>query len=445
MAKVSRRDFLRASSGAAVAAGLATGYAAGPHRMAVAAGPSERATANEKMALGFIGTAGRAAALMSAFNQYDDVEFAAFCDVYQPHLDEAVARTEGRAKGYHDFRDLLEHPGLDAVVIATPPHWHALIFAYACQAGLDVYCEKPMCLHAAEGRMMVDMARKHGRVTQIGTQIHAEENYHRVVEIVQSGILGKISVARVHLNQNDFPEVLPSTPDSDPPADLDWDMWLGPLQERPYNQMLFVDGHHRFFKETIGSWLHEMGPHLLDLPFWALGLGAPRSVAAMGGRYALQDMTTIPDTVEALFEYPDQLLTWSNQCASSQDEFMNGTERRILISFHGTNGTLRADYGAYELLDDQGRLQDVALPEPSIPPSPGHQREFLDCVKSREMCSCNVEYHYPVHLAMNLAHLSMDLSRKLHWDAETETIVGDREATRKLTPDYRDPWRLLKA
>jgi predicted dehydrogenase len=186
-----------------------------------------------------------------------------------------------------------------------------------------------------------------------------------------------------------------------------------------------------------------MGPHLFDLPFWALGLGAPKSVSAMGGRFALQDMTTIPDTMEAFFEYPDLMMTWSNQCASSQDRHMKGDARRILISFHGTDGTLRADYGAYELLDDKGKVTEMPLPEKTIPPSVGHQREFLDCVKSREQCSCSVHYHYPLHLSMNLAHLAMDLGRTLQWDADTETVIGDREATRRLVPDYRKPWKML--
>ena len=185
-----------------------------------------------------------------------------------------------------------------------------------------------------------------------------------------------------------------------------------------------------------------MGGHILDLPFWALDPGPPHAVSAVGGRYAMNDITTIPDTVEVLYEYPDFMMTWSNQCASSFGRTMKGSTRRLLISFHGTNGTLLADYGSYELLDDRDRLKDVQLPEPYIPSSDGHQREFLDCVKSREQCSCSVEYHYPVHLAMNLGHIAMDLGRKIHWDPEKDRVVGDREARRMCTPDYRKPWRI---
>jgi predicted dehydrogenase len=205
---------------------------------------------------------------------------------------------------------------------------------------------------------------------------------------------------------------------------------------------LFEGGHHRFFKELIGSWLHEMGAHILDLPFWALDPGPPHAVSASGGRFVMTDMTTIPDTMDVVFEYPDFIMTWSNQCASSHARTMNGVQKRLLISFHGANGTLLADYGSLELLDDKGRLKDVPLPEPSIPPSPGHQREFLDCVRSRAQCSCNVEYHFPIHVAMNLGHIALDVGRKVQWDAQNNQIVDDPEANRLAAPDYRAPWRL---
>lgn len=445
--RLSRREFLEMSSLTALGAGLASGCETLQERPVVAAAPAPpprvgKATPNEKIVVGFIGLAGRATGLMSAFNQYNDVELGAMCDVYQPHLDRAVARTDGKAKAYRDFRKLLEQRDLDAVVIATPPHWHPLIFIYACQAGLDVYCEKPMCLYPAEGGAMLRAARENNRVTQIGTQIHADDNYRRVVEIVRSGILGDISVVRNTLYHNEAPEVLGNVADTDPPEGLDWDMWLGPSQWRPFNQALFEAGHHRYFKQFIGSWLNEMGAHMLDLPFWALELGPPEAISAVAGRYTMTDISTIPDTMEVIYEYPNFMMTWSNQCASSFGRFMKGTSRRLLISFHGTDGTLLAEYGSYELLDDRGRLESKALPTPYIPSSNGHQREFLDCVKTRERCSCDVEYHYPIHLAMNLPHIASEVGRRIRWDAEKETIVGDAEARRLSTPEYRKPWVL---
>lgn len=441
MGRLSRRAFLGMSSGATVGVGVMAGCATtgAPRRRTAQPG---KATPNEKIIVGFIGVAGRGSHLMDAFMAQPDVEVGAVCDVYEPHLAAAAKKAGGKAKRYSDFRLLLEQRDLDAVVIGTPPHWHPLIFIYACDAGKDVYCEKPMCLWPAEGRAMVKAARENHRVTQVGTQIHAEQNYRRVVEIVRSGILGTITCVRNTLFHNEAPEALGHVPNTDPPTGLDWDMWLGPAKKRPFNQALFEGGHHRFFKDLIGSWLHEMGPHILDLPFWALELGPPKAVSAAGGRFAMTDITTVPDTMEVVYEYPNFLMTWSNMCASSYSRMMNGKSRRLLISFHGVNGTLLADYGEYELLSDRDRLKDVKLPEPSIPPSPGHQREFLDSVRSRQQPSCNVEYHYPIHLALNLGHIALKVGRKIHWDADTEQIVGDPEANQLVYPRYRSPWSL---
>ena len=194
MRNVSRREFLQVSSSAAVTAGLAMSPAAAESR------EKRKASPNEKVVVGFIGVAGRGTALMRDFSQYDDMVIGAVCDAYKPHLEAAVGHTKSKAKAYRDFRKLLEHKGLDAVVIATPPHWHPLTFIYACQAGLDVYCEKPMCLYPLEGRAMVNAARRYNRVTQIGTQIHAGDNYRRVVEIVRSGILGQI-LSLIHISE----------------------------------------------------------------------------------------------------------------------------------------------------------------------------------------------------------------------------------------------------
>jgi predicted dehydrogenase len=188
-----------------------------------------------------------------------------------------------------------------------------------------------------------------------------------------------------------------------------------------------------------------MGPHIVDLPVWALELGAPKSVTACGGRYATTDVSTIPDTVHVAWDYGDLMMTWTNQCANShglQFHGGKGITRRLGVSFHGVDGTCTADYNRREVIAEGERLDESQLPEPSLPASPGHDREFLNSVKSRELPSCDVDYQYRVHLALNLGNLSMQLGRTLHWDAEKEQIIGDEEANAMLVPNYRAPWVL---
>lgn len=434
---VSRREFLKQSSTAAVAAGLGLS-AANPAR-------SQTVSANEKIVLGFIGVAGRGRRVMEAFKQYPDVEIAAICDVYRPHLEQGIELAGGKARGYHDFRVLLAQKDLDAVVITTPPHWHALMFIYACQAGKDVYCEKPMCRYPAEARAMVKAARQNNRVTQIGTQIHAGSNYRRVVEIVRSGVLGKISCVRNILTLNEAPDGIGKEANTSPPEDLDWDMWLGPAPRVPFNWQRFKSGHHRYFADYSGSWLREMGPHIVDLPFWALQLGPPKSAQAIGGKFVTDDISEIPDTMDVLWEFPGLNMTWMNTCANSYN-FGYGQApnrgRRLRIIFQGLNATLVSDYGTHEIISEGKAMEEVELPEPPEEEPTGHQREFLDSIKSRWQPSCNVEYHYPIAIALCLGQIALEKGRKLEWDDDKGRVIHHPQGAAIVKPKYRKPWKL---
>lgn len=445
MERYSRRQFFKISSGAAASAGITTGCAMGARTRHAAVVSAPRAKPSDTVILGVIGCAGRASGLITWFRECPDVRIAAVCDVYKPHRERAVEMTEGKAKAYEDFRDVLDRKDIDAVVVATPPHWHPLMTVLACDAGKDVYCEKPMCTTPIEGKAMIKAARAHNRVTQIGTQIHANENYHRVVELVRSGMLGRLTVVRTVLSLNEAPDGIGFQPDSDPPPDLNWDLWLGPLATRPFNWALFKNGQHRYFAEIVGSWLMEMGPHILDLPVWALEPGPPKSASAVGGKFAINDMSTIPDTLEAVFEYDGFIMTWSNMCANSHGLSVHkgeGFRRRLSVGFHGVNGTLLADYDWYEIVSEGDRLKEVPDVPKSLPRSPGHGREFLDCVKTRQRCSCDVEYHYNVHLPINLGTLAYRVGRKVYWDDANCRVIGDAEANDLLSPQYRKPWVL---
>ncbi len=406
---------------------------------------SEAETMGERIGLGFVGVAGRGyGALMQNFAAFPDVEIVAVCDVYAPHRERAVAYTEGRAKAYHDYKDLLADPHVQAVVVATPPHWHALITLDALAAGKDVYCEKPMCRYPAEGRLMAQYAAKYERITQVGTQIHATNNYRKCVNVVRSGELGEIFMVRNFCTMNDHSEGLGRPADTPPPAGLDWEAWLGPAPAAPFNMARFRDGMHRYFKDYVDSWLHELGPHIVELPFWALELPAPLTVTSSGGRRTTDSMADVPDTMETVWEFPDRLMTWSLMQGNSFHFGIGnpGPGRHLGIVFHGTKGTLVANYGLCEIYDADGkRLPDKEYPE-AVPVSPGQEREFIDGVKSRTECSCSFQNHLPMHTALNLAHLALQLGRKLQWDDAAGQVLNDDEANRLLAPQYRAPYRL---
>jgi len=431
-----RREFLQSSLGAGVTFLATRGF-----------GQESKSPPNERIGLGFIGVGSRGMALLREFQQFPDVDIVAVCDVHQERVDKAVAAAQGKAVGVKDFRQVLDRKDVDAVVIATPPHWHALISILACQAGKDVYCEKPMCLTVAEAKAMVQAAERYKRVTQIGTQIHAGQNFRRVVEIVQSGMLGKITRVRTFVVQNISPNGIGNPPDSEPPAGLDWDMWCGPAKLRPFNPAIF--SVHYYFRDYAGcGLLHNMGSHVLDLAFWALDLKAPKSVAAVGGKFVLQDISDVPDTLEVVYNFGDLVLTWTHSEACSFGFELHegvGIGRRLGIVFHGTNGTLAANYNTFKLFPEGDRLDPNKLPEPSIPPSPGHAREWLDGIKTRQQPLCHFGYHYWIQLAISLGDIAFQVGRKIVWDDRAGRIVGDEEANRLLSSTYRKPWSLPKS
>lgn len=453
--ELTRRDLLKATGGLAVAAagaaatrtaGAATALTTTATTTETAPGQHGRVAPSGKIVLGFIGVAGRGAGHLDWFGKHADVQIGAVCDVYQPHLDAAVKKTG--AKGYHDFRELLANPDIDAVVVATPPHWHTIIGVEACRAGKDVYLEKPMSRFPGEARALAEAAKAHGRVTQVGTQIHATDNYHKCVDVVRSGALGKIVAVRNFCSMNDDSEGLGNPPSTDPPAGLDWNRWLGPAPKAPFNVGRFRDGMHRYFKDYVDSWLHELGPHIVDLPFWALDLPAPTAISASGGRFATTSIADVPDTMDVTWEWPDKIMTWTLMQASSYPFGVSapGGGRKLGIVFHGTEGTLLANYDTCIVLDKAGKPASEGQTYPAATKrSPGHEREFLDCVKSRQQPSCSFENHLPMHLALNLAHTALHTGRKLHFDAGKFEITGDSEATRLLQPAYQNGWKLPEA
>ncbi|OHB68133.1 MAG: hypothetical protein A2V70_03490, partial [Planctomycetes bacterium RBG_13_63_9] len=347
-------------------------------------------------------------------------------------------------KPYVDYREMLGHGDVDAVIIATPPHWHTLPAIAACEAGKDIYLQKPMTLHLAESLAVKNAVKKHNVISQIGTQIHAGENYRRIVELVRAGNLGKISVVRTFNVMNQGPGGVGHDPNTTPPEGMDWDFWVGPAPMRPYNAILAANSYnHGSWMDFSGGWTPGMAPHIIDLPVWGLDLGYPTNVSCSGGRYCVDDDGDAYDTQEILWQYPNMTMTWMSTLANSYGfDLGSGTPaRRLGIYFHGVNGTMYCNYGMYKIVPEGDRMDGLQPPEKSIPPSPGHEREWLDCIKNRQQPSCSVFYHTKVDVPLVLANLSYKLGRSIRFDPATESIVGDAQAAKAAIPEYRDPWK----
>jgi predicted dehydrogenase len=424
--------------------------------------------ANERIRVGLIGFGliGRIHA-KSLLNQ-PDVDLVAFSDTYQPRLDAAVALTGGRAKAYRDFRLLLADKDVDAVFVTTPDHWHALMTMMACAAGKDVYVEKPVTLFVQEGRWMVEVARRYKRVVQVGTQNRSGPQFARARQLIRDGHIGQI----VSIQSNYFRNVMPgfgNPPDQDPPPDLNWDMMLGPAPFRPYNPNRGIY-HFRWFWDYSGGQMTNLGQHSLDLVHWFLDIQAPHSVYSTGGRFFIKDNCEVPDRQDAILEYPG----FTAVCQYRECTAGRGGQGMGGLLFHGTKGTLAVSRSGFDISGDPkvapNNIVAKVLPgghpvggpqaNPALDPEKPeqwtenikdetgdavgdygrHQRNFLDCIKSRQQPVTDLESGHRVVTACHLANLSLKTGRKLVWDASKEEIVNDPEANQLLKRPYRKPW-----
>lgn len=400
--------------------------------------------ANEKLRVGLIGSGGQGRSDWKLFLKNSEVVPVAVCDVYEPNLKQGLSLAEqagtagGPVAAYKDFRQVIDRKDIDAVIVGTPDHWHALPTIMACQAGKDVYCEKPLSLTIREGRAMVDAARKHNVVVQTGSQQRSGPHYAQAVEIIRGGKLGKIGHVQASLIRNAMPG-WGTAPDEKPPADLDWDFWLGPAPARSYNKMRCLY-HFRWWWDYSGGQMTNFGAHDIDIVRWAMNVEAPGSVAAFGGRYRLTGAGETPDVQEVLYQFPDWVLTWTT-CE------MNSA-RKSGITVHGTNATMRLTRGGIEINGEKWGGLDAKQPGVQSQKYPGteqhaaHVRNFLDCVKSRKRPNADVEEGYKTAVMCHLGNIAMRLGRSLRWDAAKETIQGDAEATNWLSRPYRKPWKL---
>lgn len=437
--QVTRRQFLKTTAAAAVAAPILI--------PASALGRDGKSAPSERINLGIIGCGGMGKSNLTTCARFTDVVVTAACDVWDARLETVMEDYKGTCKGYQDYRELLQQKELDAVIIATPPHWHALQAIAACEAGKDIYLQKPMTLHLAESLAVRNAVNRHRRICQVGTQIHASQNYRRVVEYIRSGNLGPIGTVRTFNVMNQGPRGIGILNDKTTPGDLglDWNLWCGPAPLGKFNRTLVRDAYnHCSWMEYSGGWTPGMAPHIIDLPIWSLDLGFPTETSSSGGRFIINDDGDAYDNHEVLWRYPKLTLTWMSSLTNSYGFDFNGEPkraRRLGIYFHGVNGTMQADYGMFKIVPEGDGMDGKQPPPESIAASPGHEREWLNCIKSRQPPSCNPNYHVRVDVPILLSLLSLELGRTIRFDPQTEKIVGDSEAAKLAVPKYRAPWK----
>jgi predicted dehydrogenase len=391
---------------------------------------------SDSIAVGLIGCGGRGRYVAKFMRDAGGVQFAAVCDVYGENRNRAAAWSGASVLEYTDYRRMLERKDLDAVIVATPDHWHAAPTIAACRAGKHVYVEKPLAWSVREGRAMVDAARGSKAVVQVGTQHRSAPHFAELARLVRSGALGKITFVRVWNYIDMFPRGIGRTPDGPPPADLDWDFWLGPAPKVPYNPLRFRA--FRFFRDYAGGLITDFGTHRFDTVHQIMGADTPRSVAAVGGRLALEDAGDVPDTMQVQYEYPGWILSY--ECSLTNGHGVGGRtpglryynakgedDRPHGMAFYGTRGTLFADRIGYDLYAPERKFGNTT------DATALHARNFVEAIRNGRPSPAPIEDGHRATLIGHLGNIALATGRKLRWDGASEQFVNDAEANALLS------------
>lgn len=442
--ETSRRQFLNQ----AAAAGLAT--LAAP---AIVRGRN----LNDKLNLAIIGAGGRGAANLK---DVESENIAILCDVNEEGLNKAAARHTS-ARKLVDFRKVYDHAReFDAVVISTAEHTHAFATLPALQLGKHVYCEKPLTHNIWEARVIREAAAKAKVATQMGTQIHAGDNYRRVVELIQTGAIGAVSEVHVWVSRawgwqateeeskaaGDivFIQNRPATPDPVPPI-LNWELWLGPAPSRPFNNVYFPGPKWYRWWDFGNGTMSDLGSHWIDLPFWALKLEHPLTVEATGPNPHLE---IAPASMKAVYQYgqrgvlPPVKLIWYQGTYKPQIWTDKGIPQwPNAVLFIGDKGMVLSDYGKHTLLPES-KFADFKRPEPFIPKSLGHHAEWIHACKTGAPTTCNFEYAGWLTEANHLGNVAYRVGKKLEWDAKQLRAKNALESEPMIHRKYRPGWKL---
>jgi predicted dehydrogenase len=430
-----RREFLKSSGTTAAGIGLVSALS----------GTIASCAATEKVNVGLVGCNGMGFSDLKAFLGNPQVECIALCDIDRSVLDRRAADVEkirGKkpANLYTDWRKLIENKDVDVVIIGTPDHWHCMIMVAACEAGKDVYCEKPLGNSIAECNLMVQAAKKNKSVVQVGMWQRSDPHWLSAVDFIRSGKLGKIRLVRVSSYQGWCPSI-PVLADEPVPAGVDYDMWLGPATSRPFNRNRF-HFTFRWFWDYAGGLMTDWGVHLLDFALYGMDVTTPKSIMAMGGKYGYpNDACETPDSLQTIYEFDGFNIMWDHAIGIND----GGYGRTHGLGFVGENGTLVVDRGGWEVIpeivDGTKRMEAVPLVKGTGEGLKNHVKNFLDCRVNRNP-NTNASVEIGAHIAKfsHLGNIAYRSGKKLVWDGTKFT--NDEEVNKYLTPSYRAPWEL---
>ncbi|WP_346237468.1 Gfo/Idh/MocA family protein [Niabella insulamsoli] len=393
-------------------------------------------SAAEEINIGAIGINGMGWSNTMSILKIPGVRLAALCDVDKNVIDKRLAELKqhnidiSKIKIYNDYRGLLDNKDVDAVIIGTPDHWHALIMIHAVQAGKDVYVEKPVGNSIAECRAMVAAQEKYNKVVQAGQWQRSQQHFRDAIDFVHSGKLGNIRTVKVWCYQ-DWMKPGPVVPDSAPPAGVDYKMWLGPAKTRAFNSSRF-HFTFRWFWDYAGGLMTDWGVHLMDYAIFGMKAPVPKTVSALGGRFAYPDLyQETPDTLAALYEFDNFNLIWDHAMGIGNGNF----KKDHGIAFIGNNATLELDRGGWEVIEEKrsDKKVSVARKAPSENGLDAHTKNFVDVVRSRKMADLNCPVQTGAHIATvcQMGNIAYRSGQKVVWDKAAAQFTDDR-----LNKDY---------
>jgi len=430
-----RRQFIT-TSGAALAGAALSPFLYNRSKANVAA--------NDKIGIALIGCNGMGQYNLKDHLKVPEVECIAMCDVDENVLNQRAKEISGITGKmpvlYHDYRQVIDDKSIDAVIVATPDHWHCLPMVHACEAGKDVYVEKPLANSIAEIQTMLKAARKYNRVVQVGQQQRSGQHWQDCVAFVRSGKLGTIRKIKTW-GFFDYGKGGPKVADTATPDGVNYDMWLGPSPKHTFNKNRF-HGSWRFFWEQGGGLLADWGVHLLDIPLWAMEVTVPKSVSASGGIYAYPDnYIETPDTLNVLYDFGNFTLEWDHAGGISKGSY----GRSYGVAFIGNNGTLVVNREGWEVIAEEAggnpKMEAIPFQQADRQDHIKHVQNFIDCVKSRQHPICDVEFGYnAAHLAHS-GNIAFRTGKKLTWDTSQHQFLNEKGANALIKPDYRTPWK----
>jgi predicted dehydrogenase len=401
--------------------------------------PSDRINA------GLIGCNGQGYSNLNSFLNNSEVECIALCDIDESVLNMRAADVEKKrgkkpANLYKDWRDLIDNQDINVVIVGTPDHWHCLQTVAACQAGKDVYCEKPLGHTIDECNLMVEAAQKYKRIVQVGQWQRSDPHWLEAMNFVQSGKLGKIRLVRVFSYQGWCPSI-PVVADEPVPQGVDYDMWLGPAPKRPFNRNRF-HFTFRWFWDYAGGLMTDWGVHLLDYALFGMNVTTPKSIMAMGGKLGYpDDACETPDSLQTLYEFDSFNILWDHAIGINDGAY----GRNHGLGFVGENGTLVVDRQGWEVIPEvvyrTTRMEAIPLKKGSNKGLDNHVKNHLDCIKNRKN-NLNAGIETGAHIAKFscLGNIAFRTGKKLIWNGTRFT--NEEEANKYLGYEYREPWKL---